>query len=309
MPPGPAAPTALRAALSALLDGEGALFAVREMADASEALQAIFHAVHRACEPAERSQSRFRKSARTSNRSKARGAFLDEESGYRSLAHDIFGLDVEESVTCGSCGAKTHTLRYTKFLHLLPVAALNEACASLGEDDVPKTKTSRAIRVVDARDCKSCDLDAGGCGRVQPLTHAIVRANKGPPETFCVALTWETANADAATVRQTVANVDETVSLRVAFGDDDLFGTRESYALKCVLCYYGEHYCAFATADASARCESHGEESLPRLWTLFDDATTKPVGAWEDVRASCEKGRLQPCVLFYQKTRGDERDE
>jgi hypothetical protein len=110
-------------------------------------------------------------------------------------------------------------------------------------------------------------------------------------------------------VRQTVANVDETVSLRVAFGDDDLFGTRESYALKCVLCYYGEHYCAFATPDASARCESDGEESLPRLWTLFDDATTKPVGAWEDVRASCEKGRLQPCVLFYQKTRGDERDE
>ena len=24
--------------------------------------------------------------------------------------------------------------------------------------------------------------------------------------------------------------------------------------------------------------------------------------AWEDVRASCEKGRLQPCVLVYQKT-------
>ena len=125
-----------------------------------------------------------------------------------------------------------------------------------------------------------------------------------------MALTWETANADAATVRETVANVDERVSLRLAFGDgDEAAGpgpdaTRkktteaydsESYALKCVLCYYGEHYCAFATEDTET-------SSTPTTWTLFDDATTKPVGALEDVRASCEKGRLQPCVLFYQKT-------
>jgi hypothetical protein len=88
-----------------------------------------------------------------------------------------------------------------------------------------------------------------------------------------------------------------------------LSSREEWYALKCVLCYYGEHYCAFATADA--RCVRDGEEEAGkrRLWTLFDDATTKPVGAWEDVQTSCEKGRLQPCVLFYQKMRGDERDE
>jgi len=152
-----------------------------------------------------------------------------------------------------------------------------------------------------------------------------VRAN-GTPETFCVALTWETANADAATVRETVANVDETVSLGVAFGESSArkqtasaseitsevspsSSRPEWYALKCVLCYYGEHYCAFATADN--RCVRDGSEEAGkrRLWTLFDDATTKPIGAWEDVRASCEKGRLQPCVLFYQKMRGDERDE
>jgi hypothetical protein len=236
--PGPAAPTALREALSALLDGEGALFAEREMADASEALQAIFHAVHRACAPdtpgaASRGVWRNRNAPQNTS---SRGAFLDEESRYRSLAHDIFGLDVDESVACGSCGAKTHALRYTKFLHLLPVAALNDACRGLtekkagafaggaeGAKDEKKnaknaTRFSRAIRAVDARDEKSCDADAGGCGRRQPLTHAVVRAN-GTPETFCVALTWETANADAATVRETVANVDERVSLRLAFGD------------------------------------------------------------------------------------------
>ena len=66
-----------------------------------------------------------------------------------------------------------------------------------------------------------------------------------------------------------------------------------------MLCYYGEHYCAFATEETET---GSSEKSAKRAWTLFDDATTKPVGAWEDVRASCEKGRLQPCVLFYQKT-------
>jgi ubiquitin C-terminal hydrolase len=125
-----------------------------------------------------------------------------------------------------------------------------------------------------------------------------------------VALTWETANADAATVRETVANVDERVSLRLAFGDAaagpnaaasarTTEAAPESYALKCVLCYYGEHYCAFATEETET---GSSEKSAKRAWTLFDDATTKPVGAWDDVRASCEKGRLQPCVLFYQKT-------
>ena len=181
--------------------------------------------MHRACAPATLESLRKKSEKNEKNTRGVSGAFLDEESRYRSLAHDIFGLDVDESVACGSCGAKTHALRYTKFLHLLPVAALNDACRGLGAEEAflkgkNATRFARAIRAVDARDEKSCDADAGGCGRRQPLTHAVVRAN-GTPETFCVALTWETANADAATVRETVANVDERVSLRLAFGDGD----------------------------------------------------------------------------------------
>ena len=316
-PTAPAAPTALREALSALLDGEGALFAEREMADASEALQAIFHAVHRACEPDAPRRGAFggadsrraRASARKSPRTKPSGTFLDEESSYRSLAHDIFGLDVEQSVSCGACGAKTRALRYTEFLHLLPVAALNEACRGSLADasargDAGRFRFARAMRAVDARDEKSCDVDAGGCGRAQPLTHAVVRAN-GTPESLCVALTWETADADAALVRETVANVDEVVSLRVAFEDAedaDAGDAGESYALQCVLCYYGEHYCAFAISSDAEFLGDGEARAREKTWTLFDDATTKPVGAWGDVRAACEKGRLQPCVLFYRKT-------
>jgi hypothetical protein len=86
-----------------------------------------------------------------------------------------------------------------------------------------------------------------------------------------VALTWETANADAATVRETVANVDERVSLRLAFGDAaagpnaaasarTTEAAPESYALKCVLCYYGEHYCAFATEETETGIEREKRE-------------------------------------------------
>ena len=57
--------------------------------------------------------------------------------------------------------------------------------------------------------------------------------------------------------------------------------------LRCVVCYYGEHYAAFVFSDAHAK------------WLLFDDATTKEVGSWDEVVSNCEKGRLQPCVLFY----------
>ena len=63
-----------------------------------------------------------------------------------------------------------------------------------------------------------------------------------------------------------------------------------------------EHYGACAIAPAAVFLGDGEARAREKTWTLFDDATTKPVGAWGDVRAACEKGRLQPCVLFYRKT-------
>ena len=102
-------------------------------------------------------------------------------------------------------------------------------------------------------------------------------------------------------------NVSTALDLAKVFEKMPAGGTE--YRLRCVMCYYGEHYAAFAVSDAGAG----GRER----WLLFDDATTKEVGGWEDVVASCEKGRLQPCVPVLSpspqmKTRkpsgdGDER--
>ncbi|KVH98696.1 protein of unknown function DUF627, N-terminal [Cynara cardunculus var. scolymus] len=54
------------------------------------------------------------------------------------------------------------------------------------------------------------------------------------------------------------------------------------------VCYYGQHYHCFAY--------SHDHER----WMMYDDNTVKVIGSWEDVLKMCEKGHLQPQVLFYE---------
>lgn len=270
-----------------LAGGEGSLFSEHEMADASEALHAIFHAVHRACAPAGDGRSAMPRDRKRhgGGAGSGRGAFLDEECGYDSLVHRCFGLDVEERMDCASCRRRTRVHRYTKFLHLVPATALNLALAHAeGVDSM-----EAAMRHIDGSDAKPCDADEGGCGAMNGTSHDI--AGAAVPEMFCVALTWDTASPERATVTETLGNVSTALDLARVFEKTPPGGTE--YRLRCVMCYYGEHYAAFAVSDAGGG----GRER----WLLFDDATTKEVGGWEDVVASCDKGRLQPCVLFYRR--------
>ena len=377
-------------ALAAFASTEtGSLFATDEMADASEALQAIFNALHRAARPpsgggfpprgaaastTNKSSSALPAGNDTTTNPPRAGRFLDEECGYRSFVHDVFGLDVEERVDCGACGRTTRRLRYTKFLHLVPVASLNLALEHV--DGVGTM--ARAMRYVDGEgDARRCDADAGGCGGMNFVRHGLEglgggrgslggsaggsvgslgvpsslagadvdgfetqRAGKKAqrrrarerekaasdandaarddtsrrrlPAVFCAALTWDTASADRTKVAETVRNVSPVIDLAEAYDRPEGAGDRESddaseagrgggassrYALACVVCYYGEHYYAFANrgrGDRDAADETDG-------WTLFDDQNARRVGAWGDVQAACEKGRMQPCVLFYQR--------
>jgi ubiquitin C-terminal hydrolase len=61
------------------------------------------------------------------------------------------------------------------------------------------------------------------------------------------------------------------------------------YRLRSLVCYYGAHYFAFVLLPD--RCE----------WVAIDDARVSPVGSWQDVRAKCERGRVQPSMLFFEK--------
>jgi len=68
------------------------------------------------------------------------------------------------------------------------------------------------------------------------------------------------------------------------------------YRLRCMVCYYGEHYQALILLPATQR------------WVLFDDAHVSPVGSWTDVRRKCQAGRIQPSMLFFEsiETNGGE---
>ena len=60
------------------------------------------------------------------------------------------------------------------------------------------------------------------------------------------------------------------------------------YALRSMVCYYGQHYQALVLVP-----EAGG-------WLMFDDARVSRVGGWAEVRRKCEAGRIQPSVLFYE---------
>ena len=61
------------------------------------------------------------------------------------------------------------------------------------------------------------------------------------------------------------------------------------FRLRSLISYYGRHYLGIVLLP-----------ELEGLWVMVDDASAKAVGTWADVQARCEKGQLQPTVLFYE---------
>lgn len=64
------------------------------------------------------------------------------------------------------------------------------------------------------------------------------------------------------------------------------------YRLRSMVCYYGAHYQAFVRRPDSA------------AWQLFDDASVSDVDSWHHVRSKCERGHIQPAVLFFEAEEG-----
>jgi hypothetical protein len=56
------------------------------------------------------------------------------------------------------------------------------------------------LRAVQSGDSKSCDKDAGGCGKLCPVLHGLEQ----PPEVFTVSLAWDSAQAGEEEVATTL---------------------------------------------------------------------------------------------------------
>lgn len=60
------------------------------------------------------------------------------------------------------------------------------------------------------------------------------------------------------------------------------------YRLRALACCSGSEHVAFAWVP-----EAGG-------WLLFAEGAATRVGAWADVQALCEAGRVQPLLLMYE---------
>lgn len=61
------------------------------------------------------------------------------------------------------------------------------------------------------------------------------------------------------------------------------------YMLRSMVGFYGSHYCALARDDRLQQ------------WLYLDDALSSAIGNWGDVLRKCQRGHIQPSVLFFER--------
>jgi hypothetical protein len=147
---------------------------------------------------------------------------------------------------------------------------MREAYASGGR----KRSFERLLAHLQRGDTKRCDKDVGGCGTPARVQHQLMHA----PEVFTISLAWDTTQAAedevAATMKARLrvqlacsgAGADasrDVQALRPTLQPAKVYNSASSsisasdeYELRAMVCYYGNHYAAYARTDADAdnRC-------------------------------------------------------